>query len=605
MIDSSFQTVSSVTSNGYAIPDHFNWFSFGGSLAESFLLLFIVFLLVYGVWFSTSPFLNYPSLIDNVMGQAILILTMTLWMLTYRFQYLPSYILYQQNLIYDDFSLKISIILVISTILCLLLGRDYIKLEKMNLFEYVIFILLSCLGGCWLIASYDFFTMYLAIELLSLPLYGLAALKSRSLLSTEAGLKYFILGAFSSGVFLFGVSLIYLATGSLNFTEIGQLFAGVNADWFTPGSTMWDQTPAGGSSSTSFTAAYFIGMIFVMVGLLFKLAAAPFHMWSPDVYEGAPTPVTAYFAIVPKLAVFAITIRVFYVTFFEMSLEWQKIIGLCAIGSMIIGTLGAMVQKLDLKRLIAYSAIGNAGYMLLGVGAGNIEGIQGLLLYAFIYIVMTFNAFATILTLRSKKSIAESTSYAIFNWERDHTSQKALFYNSAQAAKGDHSPSLLGEGQGFAKNYDTSAWVQQSLVPRQNTILTQNSLGSLKGILQFRTLSKTSPLLAITVAFMMFSIAGVPPLAGFIGKFYLFFAATHSGIYLSVFVAIIVNVIGAFYYIRCVKLAYFDGSKEWVNFYAIGKELSLILGMTIFFISFYWLYPSTLILWSQNASLVL
>ena len=172
-------------------------------------------------------------------------------------------------------------------------------------------------------------------------------------------------------------------------------------------------------------------------------------------------------------------------------------------------------------------------------------------------------------------------------------------------AKGDHSPSLLGEGQGFAKNYDTSAWVQQSLVPRQNTILTQNSLGSLKGILQFRTLSKTSPLLAITVAFMMFSVAGVPPLAGFIGKFYLFFAATHSGIYLSVFVAIIVNVIGAFYYIRCVKLAYFDGSKEWVNFYAIGKELSLILGMTIFFISFYWLYPSTLILWSQNASLVL
>jgi|EP01050_Picozoa_sp_SAG11_P000222 NADH-quinone oxidoreductase subunit N len=156
-------------------------------------------------------------------------------------------------------------------------------------------------------------------------------------------------------------------------------------------------------------------MIFVMVGLLFKLAAAPFHMWSPDVYEGSPTPVTAYFAIVPKLAVFAITIRVFYVTFFEMSLEWQKIIGLCAIGSMIIGTLGAMIQKLDLKRLLAYSAIGNAGYMLLGVGAGNLEGIQGLLLYAFIYIIMTFNAFATILTLRSKKSIAESTSHALFN----------------------------------------------------------------------------------------------------------------------------------------------------------------------------------------------
>jgi len=585
----SFQTVTSPSSNGYAIPDHFNWFSFGGSFAEYFLLISIVCLLVYGVWYSTSPFLNYPSLIENVMAQGILILLMTLWMAINRFQALPNFVLFQQNLIFDDFSFKITIILISSTILCLLLGRDYLKLEKMNLFEYVIFILLSCLGGCWLVSSYDFFTMYLSIELLSLPLYGLAALKTRSLLSTEAGLKYFILGAFSSGVFLFGVSLIYLATGSLNFVEIGQLFAGVNADWFSSSSSMWDS-----SNEMSFTAAYFIGMIFVMVGLLFKLAAAPFHMWSPDVYEGSPTPVTAYFAIVPKLAVFAITVRVFYVTFFEMSLEWQKIIGLCAIGSMIIGTLGAMIQKLDLKRLLAYSAIGNAGYMLLGIGAGNVEGIQGLLLYAFIYIIMTFNAFATILTLRSKKPLADSTNHAIFNWERDNSSAKALFYNPSESIhKGPDSSS------------SEEAWIQESLIPRQNAILTQNSLGSLKGILQFRTLSKTSPLLAITVAFMMFSIAGVPPLAGFVGKFYLFFAAAHSGIYLSVFVAIIVNVIGSFYYIRCIKLAYFDQSKEWTCLYPMGKELSLILGASILFISFFFLYPSTLILWVQNASLVL
>jgi len=598
----SFQTVSLPGSNGYAIPEHFNWFSFGGSFAEYFLLLSIVFLLVYGVWYSTSPFLNYPSLIENVMGQAILILLMTLWMAVNRFQAFPNFVLYQQNLIFDDFSFKISIILISSTIVCLLLGRDYLKLEKMNLFEYVIFILLSCLGGCWLVTSYDFFTMYLAIELLSLPLYGLAALKTRSLLSTEAGLKYFILGAFSSGVFLFGVSLIYLATGSLNFVEIGQLFAGVNTDWFSSSSTLW-----GASNEISFTAAYFIGMIFVMVGLLFKLAAAPFHMWSPDVYEGSPTPVTAYFAIVPKLAVFAISVRVFYVTFFEMSLEWQNIIGLCAIGSMIIGTLGAMIQKLDLKRLLAYSAIGNAGYMLLGIGAGNVEGIQGLLLYAFIYIVMTFNAFATILTLRSKKSLAESTTHAIFNWERDHSSAKALFYTPSLSIKQATPPLGTGSENDVKQDrlLDSSLWVQQSLIPRQYALLSQNSLGSLKGILQFRTLSKTSPLLAITVAFMMFSIAGVPPLAGFVGKFYLFFAAAHSGIYLSVFVGMLVNVIGSFYYIRCIKLAYFDQSKEWTCLYPMGKELSLILGATILFISFFFLYPSTLILWVQNASLVL
>jgi NADH:ubiquinone oxidoreductase subunit 2 (subunit N) len=296
------------------------------------------------------------------------------------------------------------------------------------------------------------------------------------------------------------------------------------------------------------------------------------------------------------MAVFAITIRVFYVTFFDMSLEWQKIIGLCAIGSMVIGTLGAMIQKLDLKRLLAYSAIGNAGYMLLGIGAGNLEGIQGLLLYALIYIVMTFNAFATILTLRSKKSLVESTNHSIFNWERDHSSAKALFYT----------PSLTGNPSSYkAEPSSQDVWVQQSLIPRQYAVLSQNSLGSLKGILQFRTLSKTSPLLAITVAFMMFSIAGVPPLAGFIGKFYLFFAAAHSGIYLSVFVAILVNVIGSFYYIRFIKLAYLDQSKEWTCLYPMGKELSLILGASILFISFYFLYPSTLILWVQNASLVL
>eukprot|EP01043_Picozoa_sp_COSAG02_P067344 COSAG02_NODE_10792_length_1857_cov_2.696246_1_plen_234_part_10 len=234
--------------------------------------------------------------------------------------------------------MKVSFLLILSTIICLIISITYLAKEKINLFEYVIFTLLSCLGGCWLVASYDFFTMYLTIELLSLPLYGLASIKSRSLLSTEAGLKYFILGAFSSGVFLFGVSLIYLATGSLSFSEIGQLFAGVNVDMFLSGDT----------HSLSYIAAFIMGMLLVIIGLMFKLTAVPFHMWAPDVYEGAPTPVTAYFSTVPKLAVFAVTVRIFYVTFFDISLEWQKAITLCAIGSMILGTLGAMVQKLDL-----------------------------------------------------------------------------------------------------------------------------------------------------------------------------------------------------------------------------------------------------------------
>ena len=587
--------LAGTTFNGTAATDaaqQFNWFLFGGSLPEWFLLFALVTLLLYGVWFSTSPFLNYPSIIFNTLHQAGLLLVIMLWLVAARFEAFPSFLLFRSNLIYDDFSMKVSFLLVLATIVCLLLSTDYLKNEKINLFEYVIFILLSCLGGCWLVASYDFFTMYITIELLSLPLYGLASIKSRSLLSTEAGLKYFILGAFSSGVFLFGVSLIYLATGSLSFSEIGQLFAGVNVNLF-------DLIQSGDVHSLGYVAAFGMGMILVMVGLLFKLTAAPFHMWAPDVYEGAPTPVTAYFATVPKLAVFAVTVRIFYVTFFDISLEWQKAITLCAIGSMILGTLGAMVQKLDLKRLIAYSAIGNAGYMLLGISAGNLEGLQGLLLFAVIYIVMSVNAFATILTLRSSNCLSTLTSQSTFHWSQDHANSQQLFYTNSMASSASLSSTATGNQP------DQEAWLHGAYIPRQLALASQNSLGNLKGILQFRTLSKTNPLLAVTVAFMFFSMAGVPPLAGFLGKFYLFFSAVNGGLYLAVFVAIVTNVVGAFYYIRCIKLAYFDGSKEWTSLASCSKELSILLGMSIFFLCFFFLYPSTLILWVANAAAVL
>ena len=591
--------LAGTTFNGVVAPtaatdaaQQFNWFLFGGSLPEWFLLFALVTLLLYGVWFSTSPFLNYPSIIFNTLHQAGLLLVIMLWLVAARFEAFPSFLLFRSNLIYDDFSMKVSFLLVLATIVCLLLSTDYLKNEKINLFEYVIFILLSCLGGCWLVASYDFFTMYLTIELLSLPLYGLASIKSRSLLSTEAGLKYFILGAFSSGVFLFGVSLIYLATGSLSFSEIGQLFAGVNVNLF-------DLIQSGDVHSLGYVAAFGMGMILVMVGLLFKLTAAPFHMWAPDVYEGAPTPVTAYFATVPKLAVFAVTVRIFYVTFFDISLEWQKAITLCAIGSMILGTLGAMVQKLDLKRLLAYSAIGNAGYMLLGISAGNLEGLQGLLLFAVIYIVMSVNAFATILTLRSSNCLSTLTSQSTFHWSQDHANSQQLFYTNSMASSASLSSTPTGNQP------DQEAWLHGAYIPRQLALASQNSLGNLKGILQFRTLSKTNPLLAVTVAFMFFSMAGVPPLAGFLGKFYLFFSAVNGGLYLAVFVAIVTNVVGAFYYIRCIKLAYFDGSKEWVSLASCSKELSILLGMSIFFLCFFFLYPSTLILWVANAAAVL
>jgi len=588
-------TSTGTTAASTAITQQFNWFFFGGNLPEWFLLFALVALLMHGVWFSTSPFLNYPSMVTNTLHHSLFILAITLWLVSARFESFPSFLLFRSNLIYDDFSIKVSFLLVLATIICLIISITYLAKEKINLFEYVIFTLLSCLGGCWLVASYDFFTMYLTIELLSLPLYGLASIKSRSLLSTEAGLKYFILGAFSSGVFLFGVSLIYLATGSLSFSEIGQLFAGVTFDGMNS------------AYSLSYISAFLMGMLLVIIGLLFKLTAVPFHMWAPDVYEGAPTPVTAYFSTVPKLAVFAVTVRIFYVTFFDISLEWQKAITLCAIGSMILGTLGAMVQKLDLKRLLAYSAIGNAGYMLLGISAGNLEGLQGLLLFAVIYLVMSINAFATILTLRSSISTAEGLSQNTFHWEQDHSNARALFYqNQNEVVSAPSATGLLQNDLHLGqRSLDQEAWLQGAYIPRQLALGSQNSLGNLKGILQFRTISKTNPLLAITIAFMFFSMAGVPPLAGFLGKMYLFFAAVNGGLYLAVFVAIITNVIGSFYYIRCIKLAYFDGSKEWTSLESPSASLSIILGASILFLSFFFLYPSTAILWVSNAAAVL
>ena len=572
--------MSSSTSNGLQAHD-LNWFVFGGSLTEWFLLFVIVALLMYGVWWSTSPFLNRPPMITNSLHLSLLTLGITFWLLTARFNSFPSFTLFKSNLLYDDFSMKVSLVLVASTIVCLLMSREYLENEKILFFEYSVLILLSCLGGCWLVASYDFFTMYLTIELLSLPLYALASIKSRSLLSTEAGLKYFILGAFSSGVFLFGVSLLYLATGSLSFSEIGQLAPAMNI-----------------ADIQVQDCAYLMGMFMVLVGLLFKLTAAPFHMWAPDVYEGAPTPVTAYFSIVPKLAVFAITVRIVYVSFFDLSLEWQKAITVCAIGSMVLGTLGAMSQKLDLKRLLAYSAIGNAGYMLLGVSSGTLEGLQGLLLFAMIYIVMTMNAFATILALKPR-----STGIAImsksFHWQRDTQNMRHMYLTGSNKSSDPHKVDQVSVSS------DTNTWLEESYTPRHYTILTQNSLGSLKGILQFRTISKTNPLLAISIAFVFLSMAGVPPLAGFLGKMYLFFAAVDGGLYLAVFVGIAMNVVASFYYIRCIKLAYFDGTKEWISLGECSKEISLILGLTIFFISFFFLYPSTTILWVSNAAAVL
>jgi proton-translocating NADH-quinone oxidoreductase chain N len=387
---------------------------------------------------------------------------------------------------------------------------DYSKQESSNAFESIVLILFSTCSMLFMISAYDLIAMYLAIELQSLCFYVIAASKRDSEFSAEAGLKYFILGAFSSGILLFGCSMIYGFTGVTNFEELAKIFTGYEITLF------------GAQSS-----GIFMGILFIAVGFLFKITAVPFHMWAPDVYEGSPTIVTAFFSIAPKISILANMLRVFIYSFYDPT--WQQLFFFCSIASMILGALAAMAQN-KVKRLLAYSSIGHVGYLLIGFSCGTIEGIQSLLIGTFIYVLMTVNAFAMVLALRQNR---------------------------------------------------------------------------FKYIADLGALAKTNPILAITLSITMFSYAGIPPLAGFCSKFYLFFAALGCGAYLLALIGVVTSVISCFYYIRFVKIMYFDTPETWILYKPMDREKSLLLAITVFFITFFFLYPSPLFLVTHQMALCL
>jgi len=358
--------------------------------------------------------------------------------------------------------------------------------------------------------------MYLTIELQSLCFFVLAASKRNSEFSTEAGLKYFILGAFSSGILLFGCSMIYGFTGVTNFEELAKILTGLSL-----------------LNNSYSSSGLVLGLIFVAVGFLFKLTAVPFHQWAPDVYEGSPTSVTAFFALTPKIAIFGVFLRLFFYCFYDLMIPWQKLLFVCSLGSMLLGSLGAMSQK-KIKRLLAFSSIGHIGYMLIGMTCGTVEGIQALLLYLVIYVFMTLNVFAVLLSLKE-------------------------------------------EGKDIRIKY----------------------------ISDLGLLGKTNPLLAFTLSLTMFSLAGIPPLAGFCSKFYIFFAALGSSLYVLAFAGVISSVISCFYYIRIIKIIYFEKPSYWVGYQQIDSEKALLLALSTFFIAFFFVYPSPLFIMTSQISLSL
>ena len=398
------------------------------------------------------------------------------------------------SFVVDSFARFLKILAILGSAAAIAMSIDYDRRERQERFEYSVLIVLSTLGMLMLISAADLIALYLGLELMSLPLYVVAASHRTSLRSTEAGLKYFVLGALSSGMLLYGASLTYGLTGTVSFAGIANAAAAAG-----PG--------------------LIFGLVFLFAGFCFKVSAVPFHMWTPDVYEGAPTPVTAFFAAAPKVAGIAMFVRAAVTAFPGIAAQWQEIIVFVAIASTLLGSFAAIGQR-NIKRLMAYSSIGHMGFALIGLAAGTPEGIQGVLVYMSIYLTMTLGVFAVILSMRRSGGMVESID-------------------------------------------------------------------------QLAGLARTHPTMAFFLAMLLFSMAGVPPLAGFFAKFYVFLAAIKAGLYALAVIGVLASVISAYYYLAIIKIMYFDEPAE--GFAPMPDEIKVVLAICGLFNILFFLYPGPLV----------
>jgi NADH-quinone oxidoreductase subunit N len=398
------------------------------------------------------------------------------------------------SFVVDDFARFLKVLAVIGSAAAIVMSIDYDRRQRQRRFEFSVLIVLSTLGMMMLISAADLIALYVGLELMSLPLYVVAASHRGELRSTEAGLKYFVLGALSSGMLLYGASLIYGFTGTVSFSGIAH-------------------------SAAETGPGLIFGLVFLFAGFCFKVSAVPFHMWTPDVYEGAPTPVTAFFAAAPKVAGIAMFVRAAVAAFPGITAQWQEIVVFVAIASMLLGSFAAIGQR-NIKRLMAYSSIGHMGFALIGLAAGTAEGVQGVLVYIAIYLTMTLGVFAVILSMR--------------------------------------------RGDGMVESID-----------------------------QLAGLARNNPTLAFFLAMLLFSMAGVPPLAGFFAKFYVFLAAIKVGLYALAIIGVLASVVAAYYYLAIVKIMYFDEPAQ--GFVPMPDELKVVLGVCGLFNILFFLYPGPLV----------
>jgi NADH-quinone oxidoreductase subunit N len=406
----------------------------------------------------------------------------------------------------DVLAVFFKVLVLLATAAILVMSRGYLEREGMARFEYPLLILFATLGMMVMISASDFLVLYLGLEIQSLALYVIAAINRSNVRAVEAGLKYFILGALASGMLLFGVSMIYGFTGSTDFQAVAGVLQQVE---------------------TGSAPGLIIGVVFLISGLAFKLSAVPFHMWTPDVYEGAPTPVTAFFSAAPKLAAMAVFIRILIEPFGGLVGQWQLIIVFISILSMVLGGFAAIGQN-NIKRLMAYSSIGHVGYALIGVAVGSPDGVRGVLIYLAIYMFMTLGTFACILAMKRQDRMVEEIS------------------------------DLAG-------------------------------------------LARTHPMMALVLAIFMFSMAGIPPFAGFFGKFYIFLAAVEGGYYLLAVVGVLTSVVAAYYYLRIIKLMYFDATEQPLD-RPIGAGITVVMTITAVVVTFFFLYPQPILAGAEAAT---
>ena len=411
------------------------------------------------------------------------------------------------QLLNDRFSDFVDLLVLISAVMGVIVSLDYNEHNHLRRFEFPVLILFATVGMMLMASASNLMTLYLGLELQSLSIYVLAAFARDELRSAEAGLKYFVLGSLASGLLLYGISLIYGFSGTMDFAKLAVALA----------------------QSSAVSAGLIVGIVFVVAGLAFKMSAVPFHMWTPDVYEGAPTPVTSFLGTAPKVAAVALLVRAMVSPFGHLLGQWQQLIVLVSIASMLLGSLAAIGQR-NVKRLMAYSSIGHMGYVLIGLAAGTPVGIRGVLIYLVTYVFMNAGTFACIIAMRRRGR-------------------------------------------------------------------------SLEQISDLSGLSRTDPGLALALAVFMFSMAGIPPFTGFWGKYFIFAAAVNAGLWPLAVIGVLTSVIGAYYYIRIIKVMYFDDAVE--AFDPRPASLSVVAGVSGLFTTLFFLFPAPLVGAAETAAKVL